>query len=215
MTRTLTALALAGVLLFAGPAAAHLKSFEDGTNDAYQAGNTDTTAQVTPLDLSGGSFREKPANYKFVLSLHEALDTNLLCSEAACSGDTIESHGFFFADFYRSVDGAQKNYSFIHAATAGEGGLIAGLFKLTSSGVEFVANATATLSDDGMKVTLKAPRNKIKGHTEGRKIFWNTTSAWWEPSDSDHCLFDSNEAYANACVDWIPDASDAPHKLQN
>jgi hypothetical protein len=215
MKRTIAALGLAGVMLFVSPASAHLDSFDDGADDGYQAGDINTTAHTTPLDLAGASFREKAGNYKFKLMLQDPLDLNNLCSEAACSGTTIESHGVLNADFYRFVDNARKNWYFIEAGSDGSGGMIAGLFKVTNSGADFVANATATLSSDQMTVTLKSSRSNIKGHTKGRKIFWNTTSVFWEASGTGYCEYDTNFAYANGCVDWIPDTEDAPHKLQN
>ena len=134
MKRTIAALGLAGVMLFASPASAHLKSYEDGSDDAYQAGDINTTAHTTPLDLAGASFREKAANYKFKLTMQDPLVLDLLCSEAACSGKTIESHGVLNADFYRFVDDARKNWYFIEAGSDGAGGLVAGLFKVTNSG---------------------------------------------------------------------------------
>ena len=215
MKRTLVALGLVTVMAAAAaPAGAHLKSYTDGTNDAYQAGDVGTTAHVTPLDLAGASFRKKPANYKVVITLQDPLDVNLVCSTTTC-GSGIEQHGIFSTDFYRVVDGAKKNWYFVEVIQDGSGNLIAGLFKVTNSGSDFVANATVTLSDDTLRVTIKAPRNKLKGHLKGRKIFWNATSAWWEASGAGFCEYDNTQAFGNACVDWIPDAADAPHKLQN
>ena len=216
MKRTLAALGLVGVMIFAVPAGAHLKSFEDGTDDSFQAGDTDGTAHATPLDLAGASFRERPRAYKVNMRFHDPLDMDLLCSSKTCGGDTIESHGFLTSDFYRFVDETRKNLYFVEVANDGSGNPIAGLFKVTKTGaVDFVSNATATLSDDGLTMKIKVPRGKLKGHVKGRKIFWNAASAYWQPAETGFCEYTDGEVWLNACVDWIPDASDAPHKLQN
>ena len=215
MKRTIAALGCAGVMLIAAPATAHLKSYTDGANDAYQAGDVDGTAHTSPLDLAAASFKEKPGKYIVKSTLQNPLDVNLLCSQDTCSGKTIESHGVLSADFYRFVDGARKNWYFVEVGQDGNGNLIAGLFKVTDSGSDFVTNAAATLSDDGMVVTIKAPRANINKHKKGRKIFWNATSTYWEAAGTGHCEFDTTQAFANGCVDWIPDTEDAPHKLQN
>ena len=215
MKRTIAALGLTGVMLLAAPATAHLKSYPDGENDAYQAGDINTTAHETPLDLANASFKEKASKYIVKSTLQDPLDVNLLCSQDTCSGKTIESHGVLSADFYRFVDDARKNWYFVEVGQDGSGNLLAGLFKVTNSGSDFQANATATLSDDGMVVTIKVPRANINGHKKGRRIFWNATSTWWSPDATGYCEFDVTQAFANGCVDWIPDTEDAPHKLEN
>ena len=143
MKRTIAALGLAGVMLIASPAGAHLKSYEDGSDDAYQAGDiNDDGAHVSAgsrRQLRSG--RRRPTTSSSV-TMQDPLSLDLLCSEDACSGKTIESHGVLNADFYRFVDDARKNWYFIEAGSDGAGGLVAGLFKVTNSGSEFVANAT-------------------------------------------------------------------------
>jgi hypothetical protein len=215
MKRTIAALGLTGVMLFAAPATAHLKSYSDGANDAFQAGDVGTTAHTTPLDLANASFKEKPGKYIVKSTLQNPLDVNLLCSQDTCSGNTIESHGVLSADFYRFVDDARKNWYFVEVGQDGSGNLLAGLFKVTSTGADFQANGTATVSDDGTVVTIKVPRANINGHKKGRKIYWNATSTYWEAAGTGHCEFDTTQAFANGCVDWIPDTEDAPHKLEN
>jgi hypothetical protein len=214
MKRTLGALGLVGAMLVATPASAHLKSYVDGTDDSYQAGDTSTTAHETPIDLSGASFREKAGAYKFKVTFHEPLDPNILWSPSQ-EGDTIESQGVVSADFFRFVDDARKNWYFVEVSRDGNGNPQGGLFKVTDNGTDFVTDAPVTLSDDGLTLKMSAPRGKLKGHAKGRKIFWNTTSTYWQPAGTGYCEFDSTQGFANGCVDWIPDAADAPHKLQN
>jgi hypothetical protein len=215
MKRTLAALGLVASMIFALPASAHLKSFEDGTDDSYEAGDTDGTAHTTPIDLAGASFREKPKAYKVTMIFHDPLDMDLLCSSKTCGGDTIESHGFLSSDFYRFGDDTRKNWYFAEVGNDGSGNPIAGLFKVTQTGNELVSNATATLSDDGLTMKVKAPRGKMKGHKKGKKIYWNAVSVYWQPAETGFCEFTAGVDWGNACVDWIPDLSDAPHKLQN
>ena len=215
MKRTLAALGLIGAVIFAAPAGAHLKSFEDGTDDSYEAGNTDGTPHATPLDLGGASFREKRKAYKVTMTFHDPLNMDLLCSAETCVDEPIESHGLLSSDFYRFGDDSRKNWYFVEVGNDGSGTPIAGLFKVTRTGNDFVSNATASLSDDGLTMKVRVPRGKMKGHVKGRKIYWNAVSAYWEPAGTGYCEYDNTVEWVNACVDWIPDVSDAPHKLQN
>jgi hypothetical protein len=200
--------------LTAVPAGAHLKSVDDGNNDSYEAGNINGTAHVTPMDMSGASFREKPRNYKITVTFHDALDVGLLCSEKAC-GDLIEGHGFVVSNLYRLKGKETKNYYIVQVAQDGSGNLIAAVLRVTNDGADPVDVAIATMSDDGSTMTIKVPRKELKGHVEGRKIYWNVTSVYWYPAKTGFCEYNEEENFAAACVDWIPDAADAPHKLQN
>jgi hypothetical protein len=174
-----------------------------------------TTAHVTPLDLSGASFNERPKVYRLFFRFQEALDMDLLCSDTTCAGIPLQSRGYLLANFYRFVNEQVEHWYFINVGNDGSGNPVVSLHRATEGGSELVGEGTATLSEDGLEMLATVPRAEITGQKEGRKIYWDAASTYWEAPGADHCTYTIGLPYENACVDWVPDARYATHVLRN
>jgi hypothetical protein len=211
-----TLASLVALALLAVPASAHPQKLTDPKGDVHERDDPDSDGMKPITDLAGARFEESKRHYSIVVKTHRAMDVERFCPPGICPADASDE-GSIDVDLYVKNDsGEMVHYYYVNIANS-DGELKAGLYRLKPGSGDYskVGPAKLKVADKGRTFKLTVARRLLEGHRKGRKLFWNVNSRWFrDPASSDECVYDSGEAFNNACVDFVPTRKDAEHRLK-
>lgn len=211
---------LALSIVTASPAAAHLQDYTDGTSDSidYSAadGDPDFVGEVqTPVDLVAGSFEETTSAFTFTFETAGPLTPANLCPDGCTNNYTTPGNiGFARIYFYLKKGGKEKaEYIFDRYPLGGD--MYSILYGYPSNEEVPSTDWSAAMNESETSVTLTIDRSALKGYKKGKKMYWNATGYWYGTAEGGTCVFIAEAYNQGACLDWLPNALAAKHKLKS